>query len=117
MQTVHGWVKEVYAAKGIVDPDLPPEGDRTGISSPALDGVFLLGKGFLNFDNTPYGFITDEVRRAHPNVRWAVANAERGSLLSLFMHLTVATSSIEGAWLDPLPYLASFRVQDLEYGI
>ncbi len=116
METVHTWVKEVYAAKGIIEPDLPTEGNRTSISSPSLDGVFLLGKGFLNFDNSPFGFISEEARKAHPNVHWAIANAERGSLLSLFMQLTVATSNLDGAWLNPLPYLVAFRIQDLQFG-
>jgi hypothetical protein len=31
-------------------------------------------------------------------------------LLSLFLLLTVATSNVEGAWLNPLPYLANFHV-------
>lgn len=116
METVHTWVKEVYATKGIVEPDMPAEGDRTVIASPALDGVFLFGKGFLNYDNAPYGFIRDGVRKSHPTVRWAIANADHGSLLSLFTALTVATSNIEGAWLNPLPYLSAFKVKDLQFG-
>lgn len=117
MRTVHGWVKEVYASKGLQEPTLPPDSTRTNVASPALDGVFLLGKGFLNFDNAPYGFMTDEARKSHPNVRWVIANAESGSLMSLFMQLTVATSSTEAVTLNPLPYLTEFRVADIEGGI
>jgi hypothetical protein len=110
METVHTWIKEAYASRGIKEPAMPAEGLRVHIPSPALDGVFVLGKGFLNFDNIPYGFITDEIRKQHPDVRWAIATAQRGSLLSLFLLLTVATSNVEGAWLNPLPYLANFHV-------
>jgi len=117
MQTAHTWVKEVYQAEGIVEPEMPPEQDRSAIAGPALDGVFVLGKGFLNFDNAPYGFIQPEHRKAHPEIRWAIVQADRGSLLSFFLLLTVATSNLEGAFLNPLPYLTDFRVNNLQFGL
>jgi hypothetical protein len=116
MQTVHDWLKETYKAFGIAEPNMPPAQDRSSIAGPALEGVFVLGKGFLNFDNAPYGFVKPEDRTAHPEIRWAIAQAERGSLLSLFLLLTVATSNVEGAWLNPLPYLEAFRVPSLQFG-
>ena len=116
METVHAWVKEAYQAEGISEPDMPPEADRSCIAGPALEGVFVLGKGFLNFDNAPYGFIQPELRTQNKNIRWAIAQAESGSLMSLFLVLTVATSNVEGTWLNPLPYLESFRVENLQFG-
>jgi hypothetical protein len=116
MQTVHTWIKESYDALGIVEPQMPAEGDRATIAGPALEGVFVLGRGFLNFDNAPYGLVTQELRKQDPSICWAIAQTEAGSLLSLFLHLTVATSSLVGAWLDPLPYLKTFQVDDLKYG-
>ena len=117
MQTVHVWIKETYEAMGIAEPDMPPEQNRSGIVGPALEGVFVLGKGFLNFDNAPYNFVKSEIRKDHPEIRWAIAQADRGSLLSLFLLLTVATSNVEGSWLNPLPYLETFRVSNLQYGL
>jgi len=117
METVHTWIKEIYQSEGLAEPDMPAEGDRSRIAGPAIEGVFVLGKGFLNFDNAPYGFVQPELRKAHPQVKWAIANTERGSLLSLFLLLTVATSSLQGAWLNPLPYLEKFKVFDLQFGI
>jgi hypothetical protein len=38
------------------------------------------------------------------------------NLLSLFLLLTVATSSLQGAWLNPLPYLEKFKVFDMQFG-
>lgn len=101
IQTVHTWLKETYKAMGISEPAMPPEHDRSTICGPALEGVFVLGRGFMNFDNAPYGFVEPEIRKDHPMIRWAIAQAERGSLLSLFLLLTVATSNVEGAWLNP----------------
>jgi len=110
METVYKWIKEVYESNGISEPDVSAEGNQTAIPSPALDGVFLLGRGFLNYHNTPFGFLPDEFRKAHPEVRWVIADAESGSLLSLFLNLTSATSNIEGTWLNPGPYTSAFRV-------
>lgn len=117
METVHTWVKEAYKTEGIVEPDMTQEMERSCIASPALDGIFILGKGFLNFDNAPYGFISPDIRKEHPEVHWAIASADRGSLLSLFLLLTIATSNFEGVWLNPLPYLETFRISDLKYGL
>jgi hypothetical protein len=117
MQTVHGWLKDTYKAMGILEPNMPPEQDRSTIAGPALEGVFVLGKGFLNFDNSPYGFVQPDIRRERPEIRWAIAPAERGSLLSLFLLLTVATSNVEGSWLNPLPYLETFQVRNLQFGL
>lgn len=116
METVHSWIKDAYQTQGIVEPEMSSESDRSQIAGPALEGVFVLGKGFLNFDNAPYGFIQPDVRKQHPSIRWAIAQAESGSLLSLFFLLTVATSNVEGAWLNPLPYIQSFGVSDLLFG-
>jgi hypothetical protein len=116
METAHVWLKEAYKSQGLAEPKLPAN-DRAAIAGPALEGVFVLGKGFLNFDNAPYGFIPAQVRKEHPEVCWAIAQSDRGSLLSLFLLLTVATSNVEGAWLNPLPYLGSFRVHDLRFGL
>jgi len=116
MDTAHSWIKEAYQSNGISEPNMTAGQDRSQTAGPALEGVFVLGKGFLNFDNAPYGFLNDQVRAAHPQVRWAIAQAERGSLLSLFLLLTVATSNVEGSWLNPIPYLETFRVGHLRFG-
>lgn len=116
LETVYSWLKDTYKAEGIIEPDMALEQDRSRVAGPALEGVFVLGKGFLNFDNSPYGFVNAAERTAHPNVRWAIAQADRGSLLSLFLLLTVATSNVEGSWLNPLPYLEAFRVAELRFG-
>lgn len=116
METVHVWVKEAYRNQGLSEPDMPPESDRSRVAGPALEGVFVLGKGFLNFDNAPYGFIPKEVQKDHPNVHWAIAQSQKGSLLSFFLLLTMATSNADGSWLNPLPYLQEFRVFDLQFG-
>ena len=116
METVHAWIKEAYRDQGISEPDMPLGAERSSIAGPALEGVFVLGKGFLNFDNAPYGFVPQKLRMDHPDIHWAIAQSEKGSLLSFFLLLTAATSNVDGAWLNPLPYLQAFRVFDLQFG-
>ncbi|MGH9644761.1 MAG: DUF6602 domain-containing protein, partial [Terriglobales bacterium] len=63
MQTVYGWLPQIHAALGITVPDLPEDQvQRLQTASPSLDGVFILNKGFLYFDNVPTGLAIDQTR-------------------------------------------------------
>lgn len=115
METVHGWIKEVYLELGMIEPIFQVGQDRSAMPSPSLDGVYILGKGFCNFCNIPYSFLTSEILSQQPAIRWEIANCSRGSLLSFFLNLTVITNNVEAAWLDPLPYLTQFRVEAINF--
>jgi hypothetical protein len=113
MSTVHGWIAPAHANHGVYVPVLPPTGDaRIGIPSPSVDGIFVLGKGFVVFDNFPIGFVTDGARQQAPTACWSVADASAGSLLLLFMFLTTAVSGISGSWLNPLPYISQWQIHN-----
>lgn len=111
MKTVYNWMKEAYAEQGLQEPHMEFEG-RERVPSTALDGVFVLGKGFMNFDNAPLSFITAKMREEFPLVRWGIAQVESGSLLSLFLSLTSATSCLDASILNPQPYLQNFRLRN-----
>jgi hypothetical protein len=81
-----------------------------------VDGVFVLGKGFLYFDNTPLGFGNDEWRKKNPDMKWIFSDAPNGNLLLLFLFLTQAVSGVSGSWLNPGPYLKTFNVPNLRGG-
>lgn len=117
MPLVHQWLKRAYREQAIDEPDLPPTGDeRCQWASPALDGVFVLGRGFLNFDNLPFGFITDEVRAATFGLCWAIASSERHGLLALWLQLEQAAAAFSGWRLDPAAFVNGFEVKGLRYG-
>lgn len=117
MHTVYGWLPFIHSGLGITVPDLPLEGDkRMKVSSPSIDGIFVLQKGFIYFDNLPYGFASDAVRQANPDIKWVFADSASGNLLLFFLFLQSATANIEGRWLNPLPYLQGFRVPKIAYG-
>jgi hypothetical protein len=114
MSTVHGWIAPAYTKLGIQNPTLPPALDaRMAIPSPAIDGIFVLGKGFVIFDNFPLGFVNDAMRQASPQACWSVCDGTRGSLLMLFVCLTTAVSGVSGSWMNPIPYLQNFGMQQL----
>lgn len=110
MGTVQGWISPIYQELGITAPQLPTNGDeRIDTPSPSIDGIFVLGRGFVIFDNFPIGFITEQQRQQNPTACWLVSDTDRGSLLLLFMFLTAAVSGLSNAWLDPIPYLSEFN--------
>jgi hypothetical protein len=116
ISTVHGWVSPTYRKHGIPDAALPIDPSaRVSTASSALDGVIVLGKGFMYHDNVPYGFIRDDVRAQSPNAKWVFADTAMDNLLLLFLFLTAAASGVEGSWLDPLPYVASMNVQGIKF--
>lgn len=114
MSTVHGWIATEYRKHGIPNAPLPTErGKRTKTPGEAIDAVFVLGKGFMYLDNVLVGFVTDEMRKANPALKWALADTANGNLLLLFTMLHGATANIEGKWLNSIPYLSSFSVSNL----
>lgn len=109
MRTVSGWIAELE--KDVAYPTLPLDAKkRYSVSAPALDAVFVLGKGFVHYGNSPIGFFNDGALQQNAYARWAIGDTERGSLLLLFMFLTTAVSGMAAAWLNPAPYLADFRL-------
>lgn len=117
MKTVYGWIPQIQSKLGIVIQDLPKEADqRIKVASPSIDGIFVLKKGFVYFDNVPFGFANDNVRAAHPGLKWIFADTLDGNLLLFFLFLQTATANIEGKWLNSLPYLQTFQVPNIDYG-
>jgi hypothetical protein len=117
MQTVHGWVSTEYGKLGLGRPTLPIDSDqRLNTRAEALDAVFVLGKGFLYFDNVPTGFIDSPTRTANPALKWVFSDTASGNLLLLFTMLQGAMANMEAKWLNPLPYLSEFAVARIQWG-
>lgn len=107
MATVYGWLVQIHSTLSVLTPKLPLGDERLSVPAPSVDGVFVLGKGFLYFANVPYGHTHEEHHRAQPELRWVYADGLDGNLLLLFLFLQTATSNVEGKWLNPVPYLAN----------
>jgi hypothetical protein len=112
METVHGWIEKIYEEEGIQYPAMPPtKAERFKIPSPAIDAIFILGKGFLQFDNFPAGFIQDSMRTSDPESKWGIADMDKGSLLMLFIFLTQAITGFSFTSFNPASYVSRVNIQ------
>jgi hypothetical protein len=117
IETVYNWTTDIHKELGIIIENLPLENDkRLAIPSPSIDGVFILNKGFLYFDNVPYGFAHPQNREAIPKLKWVYCDTQVGNLLLFFIFLQTATHNIEAKWLNPIPYLTSCHMDRVLFG-
>ncbi len=91
MQTVYKWIEDIHSSEGIAVPALPKSrARRVGVPSPSLDAVFVLGKGYVGFDNMPLSFLNDEILERQRDLKWTIVNSPSGNLFTLFVDLTFA---------------------------
>lgn len=111
METVTSWLNPIHQGLGLSYPIISPQ-NRSATPSPSLDGIFVLGKGFVLFANSPFSFLAvEQVFQQIPNVNWFFADTQFDNLMLLFLLLTNATTSIAETYLDPLAYLAQAELQ------
>ena len=96
MKTVHRWLEEIHAELAVdFGAPLPARFPaRWQWPAPTLDGVFVLGTGFVMYDNASLTLRDDEYREAHPDHRWLIVSAEAASLMTLFLLITSAASGV-----------------------
>lgn len=119
IKTVYKWIINAHDELQIPDFDLPLDvSQRIETPSPSIDGIFILGNGFVYLDNVPMnlGSTIGELRQSHPRIKWAMTNQPRGNLLLLFLFLTLSVRGIAFEILDPYPYLKSFNIKPIMYG-
>jgi len=107
MDTVYEWLAPIHNDLGINYPSMcMPSELHASVAIPSLDGIFVLGKGFILFDNTPLSFQeVANLRAKCPDGKWIFADIGSGNVLILFLLLTYAISEIAISRLDPTPYL------------
>lgn len=103
LSTVHGWVLNSHTTLNIPLP-VWNHGARTSTPGTALDGVFLLQKGFVKLDNAPTTLNSQQNPQHGTHV---ISESTSGNLLMLFLALQEACNNIQGAWLNAIPYLQS----------
>lgn len=103
MGTVHTWIQNAHTTLSIPMPTWNPA-NRTTVPGTALDGVFVLQKGFIKLDNTPMTLNTTN----HPGTH-ITSDSTSGNLLALFLALQEACNNIQGAFLNPIPYVRSVQ--------
>jgi len=109
MSTVHGWILNSHRTLNIPLPNWTQQ-NKVQTPGTALDGVFLLNKGFITLDNTP---ITLNNQQNPINGIHTISDCTNGSLLMLFLSLQQASNNLQGAWLNAIPYLSNARFQNI----
>jgi len=95
MGTIYGWIERIYKQLNLSDPILGDWPSRSEVASASLDGIFVLGKGYILFDNSALAaaFLTPE-NRIDRKIRWLVVDQPSGSLFVFFMLITMALSGV-----------------------
>ncbi len=113
IKTVYKWLSPIYKDLHISYPVMGSTFDeRMLCPSPALDGIFVLGKGFVQFDNSAVSFTEFEQARDQgrvpQNVHWRYSDMRSGSLQILFLSLTRAINSLAESYLLPHAYIPKY---------
>jgi len=104
--TVYGWLKSIDTTHGFNQANLPTSDDqRLRTLSESLEGIFVLGKGSIIFDNAPLSLANSQLRTANPSGKYQLIAGQEGNLLWLFLLITQAASNISGQWGNLVPYL------------
>ncbi len=110
MSTVHRWIQNAHASLGTAETSLPTTREaRLKTPSPSIDGVFLLQRGALLFNNTALG-LSSTTSALKADARWAMAETTESNLLLLFMLLTSALGAEAFRAFDPGPYVSAVRL-------
>ncbi len=82
---------------------------------PSLDAIFVLGKGYLMFDNSNAISIPAEKRQQNPDLKWILKDLKVGVLRMFFLEL-IATTRRQLTTLDPAPYVKDWDWTDVGFG-
>lgn len=106
MRTIHRWILKAMNSHSLKPIDLSKnDTDRKNISSHAVDGIFVLGKGFVHFDNFLIDALPPEIRKEKPGINWIIGDMGVGSLLLLFLNLAQIICIPRQNIFNFMPYL------------
>jgi hypothetical protein len=118
MATIFKWIKNLDEKHKTKYHDMPVlRKDRINIPSPTLDGIFVLGKGFVHFDNFMISNLDDSTRMANPDLKWIFGNSKDANLFTFFMNLTQSICFYNQKAVDIMSYLENKSIEIENYGI
>ena len=116
--TVYEWLPRLKKEEGFIFPALPPNvKDRVHVACPGIDAVFVLGKGFMYFDNAAVGWLPDEERKQNPAISWLWANQSENNLLFYFLLLNAMISGFKHEQINPVEYMKGAGLPGLAWGV
>jgi hypothetical protein len=117
MNTVYEWIQRLRTEEHFDFPALPVAADqRPYIPCPGLDAIFILGKGFLYFDNTPFGWMPQPERERNPRISWVWTDQAEGNFLYFFLLLHTMTAVFQYDQINPAEYMRGAALGELRWG-
>lgn len=117
MTTILDWIKKLDRENGVQYSEMPTAWEeRIKVASPSIDGIFILGKGFVHFDNFTICNTPDDVRIKNPGIKWLHGKTEDQNLLLFFMNLTQSICVQNQKVVDIMSYLQKTEMNIEEYG-
>lgn len=118
LRTIYTWLIEINRELGTsYDKDLPTTVEQQiRVVNPGIDGIFVLGKGFIYFTNIPLSLLRQEHLATNPDRKWAVVEQGEGNLLPLFLFITKAVGGFSKTDFNPYKYLKHLRIGNIELG-
>jgi hypothetical protein len=117
MATVYNWIENAYAEQGLTEPALPMWPERARVASTSLDGVFVIGKGYVLFNNSVVSTVLlKPEHRTDQRARWLIVDQARGALYIFFLLLTMALSGVALGVFQPGQYVEGFTVSRVGIG-
>jgi hypothetical protein len=106
MKTIYNWIKKLENELNFSYQEMPEtQQERMNIPSPGIDGIYVLGKGFVHFDNFMISCVPPDIRNKNQWMRWIILDSENISLLHLFLNLAQAFCSYPQKSIQLISYL------------
>lgn len=116
MVKIYEWIKKLENELKFEYPEMPPDKqDRISVPSPGIDGIFILGKGFVHFDNFMIDCVNPTIRQNNQSMRWVLVDSKFSNILLLFLNLAQAICSFPQNAVQLIPYLKEMDGQ-LQWG-
>ena len=107
MTTVLNWWKRSENKRSLNSRGLPASRSaRAAIASESIDGVFVLGKGCVVYDNSPLSMLHDSALAINSLPKYQVLEQRNRNMLWLFLLLTTASSNTIAQWPDLSAYVS-----------
>lgn len=110
--TLANWVEKVYKKLNIPLNALPNSPERVLQSASAIDGVFILNKGYVLFDNHTISLMPETARN-----RCSWTGCSEDVLLMFFLLLTNLSSSVSIFNVDITKYLKNIIFNSTHYEV
>ncbi|PWY55655.1 hypothetical protein DGG96_11160 [Legionella qingyii] len=110
ISTAAEWISRACEELSIIYPKLPKSiEERIRVKGPALDGIYILNKGVLFYDNTPVTLTNDNGRNFYTDYPWLLVSDIENSLLWMFLHLQTAINHLDFESTNLLPYIKDIK--------